>query len=66
MLKNIADKYLPAEVIDRTKAYFPVPPLRFIEGEVLTLIQDTLRSKKCIERGLYNRETVDKMLKKPE
>ena len=42
MLKDASRALLPAEVIDRTKGYFPVPGIRHLDGEVLDMVRDAL------------------------
>ena len=65
-LKKISRGMVPDSVIDRPKGYFPVPALKFVRGEFLEFMQDTLNSQKCRERGLYQRSYVDKLLAKPD
>jgi asparagine synthase (glutamine-hydrolysing) len=65
-LKKISRGVVPDSVIDRPKGYFPVPALKFVRGEFLEFMQDTLNSQKCRERGLYQRSYVDKLLAKPD
>jgi asparagine synthase (glutamine-hydrolysing) len=45
VLKEAARKVIPHEVIDRPKGYFPVPALKYIEGEYLDMARDTLTSQ---------------------
>ena len=66
VLKKISRGLIPDSVIDRPKGYFPVPALKFVRGEFLEFMQDILNSQKCIERGIYQRSYVDKLLAKPE
>ena len=66
VLKKIARGRIPDSVIDRPKGYFPVPALKFVRGEFLEFMQDILNSQKCIERGIYQRPYIDKLLAKPE
>ncbi len=66
VLKKIARGLVPDSVIDRPKGYFPVPALKFVRGEFLDFMRDILNSQPCRERGLYQRNYVDKLLKKPE
>ncbi|MBV8965213.1 MAG: N-acetylglutaminylglutamine amidotransferase, partial [Mycobacteriaceae bacterium] len=40
VLKDASRSLLPAEVIDRTKGYFPVPGIRHLDGQVLDLVRD--------------------------
>src|SRR5205085_10564677 len=44
ILKQAARKFLPAEVIDRPKGYFPVPSLRYLRGPFLSYVRDILNS----------------------
>jgi len=66
VLKKISRGIVPDSVIDRPKGYFPVPALKFVRGEFLEFMQDILNSQKCRERGVYQRQYVEKLLKKPE
>ncbi|MDH5378086.1 MAG: N-acetylglutaminylglutamine amidotransferase, partial [Gammaproteobacteria bacterium] len=66
ILKEISRPLLPAGVIDRPKGYFPMPALKYVRGEFLDFMRDILNSQACKERGLYNRDYVDLLLKEPE
>jgi asparagine synthase (glutamine-hydrolysing) len=66
ILKDIARTYLPANVIDRKKGYFPMPVLKYIKGEFLEYIRDALDSQAARERGLFNRKSIDAMLSDPD
>jgi len=65
-LKKISRGRVPDSVIDRKKGYFPVPALKFVRGEFLEFMQDTLLSQACRERGLYQSSYVEKLLAKPD
>jgi len=65
VLKDASRKLLPAEVIDRTKGYFPVPGIRHLRGEVLDMVRDALTNDAAGRRGLYRAETVEALLAKP-
>ena len=65
ILKNIADKILPRDVIARQKGYFPMPALKYVRGEFYDFIYDILCSNKCYNRNLYNRPYIEKLLKEP-
>jgi asparagine synthase (glutamine-hydrolysing) len=65
VLKEASRALLPAEVIDRTKGYFPVPGIRHIEGEVFDLVRDALTNQAARNRGLYRRETLKTLLDRP-
>ena len=53
ILKDVARRVIPAEVIDRPKGYFPVPALKYIQGPYLDLVRDALTSQRAKERGLF-------------
>ncbi|MCV6638197.1 N-acetylglutaminylglutamine amidotransferase [Candidatus Albibeggiatoa sp. nov. NOAA] len=65
-LKAIARDLLPASVIDRPKGYFPMPALKYVRGEFLQFMQETLDSTACHQRGLFQRDYVNKLLAQPE
>jgi asparagine synthase (glutamine-hydrolysing) len=65
ILKEAARKVIPSEVIDRSKGYFPVPALKYIEGPYLELVQDVLTNETARNRKLYKREYIDKLLASP-
>jgi asparagine synthase (glutamine-hydrolysing) len=65
-LKRIARGLLPDAVIDRPKGYFPVPALKYVRGDFLRLMLDTLNSRACHERGLFQRSYVERLVAKPE
>src|SRR5882757_3092728 len=66
ILKQAARKFLPAEVIDRPKGYFPVPSLRYLRGPFLSYVRDILNSSQARSRGLYRSQFVEHMLQNPE
>ncbi len=66
VLKDVARKVVPAEVIDRPKGYFPVPALKYIEGPVWDLVNDALRSQVARERGLFQEDYVETLLANPK
>jgi asparagine synthase (glutamine-hydrolysing) len=65
-LKIIARGLVPDAVIDRPKAYFPVPALKFVRGQFLAFMRDLLNSRACRERGLYREDYVQSILDDPE
>ncbi len=65
VLKDVARKVLPREVIDRPKGYFPVPVLKYLQGPYLEYVEDTLNSQAARERGIFDRGYVDKLLASP-
>jgi asparagine synthase (glutamine-hydrolysing) len=64
-LKAIARGLIPDSVIDRPKGYFPVPAFKYPQGVFLDFMRGVLDSEACRQRGLFRRETVDKLLAAP-
>jgi asparagine synthase (glutamine-hydrolysing) len=65
VLKDIARRVIPHEVIDRPKGYFPVPPLIHLEGPYVDLLRDALTSVAAKERGLFREDHVRGLLASP-
>ncbi|WP_028048968.1 N-acetylglutaminylglutamine amidotransferase [Cellulomonas sp. URHD0024] len=65
VLKSIARRLLPPELVDRPKGYFPVPAVTHLDGPVLELVRDVLTSPTARERGLYRSAYVDDLLAQP-
>jgi asparagine synthase (glutamine-hydrolysing) len=66
LLKKIARGLIPDAVIDRPKGYFPMPALKYVRGEFLTYMQDTLNSQACRERGVFARGYIELLLNAPD
>jgi asparagine synthase (glutamine-hydrolysing) len=66
VLKEAAREVIPADVIDRPKGYFPVPALKYIEGDTLDYVRGVLDDRRARERGLFDRSYVDTLLAEPE
>lgn len=66
ILKQVARNFVPADVIDRPKGYFPVPSLRHLRGPFLSYVRDILTSDRARTRGLYRGDFIEHMLQNPE
>jgi asparagine synthase (glutamine-hydrolysing) len=66
VLKQISRGLLPDKVIDRSKAYFPMPALKYVRGDFLNFMKEILSSPEAKQRGLFNPGYVDKLLDNPE
>ncbi|MBC8493699.1 MAG: N-acetylglutaminylglutamine amidotransferase [Candidatus Thioglobus sp.] len=65
-LKQISRGLLPDSVIDRKKGYFPMPALKYVQGEFLEFMSDILTSSACINRGVFDQAFVQKVINQPE
>jgi asparagine synthase (glutamine-hydrolysing) len=66
VLKEAARRIIPHEVIDRPKGYFPVPALKFIQGNVLDFVNNILNQSAARKRNIFRRQYIDKLLEDPE
>ncbi len=64
-LKKISEEYLNNDIIYRDKFYFPVPPLKILKDKFYNYCKDILTSESALDRGLYNREYINKLIKEP-
>lgn len=65
VLRKLAEKYLPANVINRKKMGFPVPLNAWTGGELSSFTRDILLAPDARSRGLYNEETLERFLAEP-
>ncbi len=63
ILKKVAEKYLPRELIYRPKAGFAGPVRQWISQDMNELIADRLSENKVKERGIFNPNEVTKLIK---
>lgn len=54
LLKKVAEKYLPREIIYRPKAPFGAPLRSWIRGELREMVDDCLSPKTLRRRGIYD------------
>ena len=65
VLKRVARRMLPREVIDRPKGYFPVPGLIHLEGKLLDRVLDALSSPEARSRDLFRAGYVADLVRRP-
>jgi len=58
LLKRLAERYLPRDVIYRRKVGFTVPLTRWFTGPWRGLIDDVLLADRCLDRGYYDPDVV--------
>lgn len=66
VLRDAARGLVPDAVIDRPKGYFPVPPVRHLDGALLGTVRDALTDPRARRRGLLRRDWVHRMLTAPD
>jgi len=66
VLKEVGRRIIPHEVIDRPKGYFPVPALKYLEGEYLDMAKDILAQETARSRGIFDPAYVDSLLDAPK
>ena len=66
VLKKISRGLLPDKVVDRSKAYFPMPALKYVRGEFLNFMKGILFCDAAKQRGLFNPAYVEKLMAEPE
>ncbi|HWU41603.1 MAG TPA: asparagine synthase C-terminal domain-containing protein, partial [Candidatus Acidoferrum sp.] len=62
ILKRAFKDLLPAEILDRPKMGFGVPIDHWLRHELRDLAYDTLLGPRCLQRGYFRRETVQRLL----
>ncbi len=65
LLREAARAILPSAIINRRKAYFPVPSLWSIRGSVLAFTRDVLTQPRARRRQLFRTGYVDNLLAAP-
>ncbi len=62
LLRQLAKKYLPAELINQPKRGFEIPLKNWIEGELKEIVFDYLESPQSLYRNYLDSGFVDKLL----
>ncbi|WP_366556721.1 N-acetylglutaminylglutamine amidotransferase [Aquibaculum sediminis] len=65
VLKEASRQVIPEAVIDRPKGYFPVPALKYLEGEALNFVRGVLDDPQARSRGLFREDYVQQLLQAP-
>ncbi len=65
VLKDVARRLVPHEVIDRKKGYFPVPALKYLSGPYLELVREALSAPAARQRGLFAPAYLDALFADP-
>lgn len=62
LLKRLAERYLPLDVINRRKVGFTVPLTRWFAGPLAGFLRDFLLSERALGRGYFRPEKVRQVL----
>jgi asparagine synthase (glutamine-hydrolysing) len=63
VLKRALANRIPEKILNRKKTGFPVPYESWIQGEMRNYVRDVLTDKRTLERGYFQREGVESILK---
>ncbi|CAN5366299.1 asparagine synthase (glutamine-hydrolyzing) [soil metagenome] len=63
LLKKVAAKLVPREVVYRRKMGFGVPVGNWFRGEMKNFVREVLLSEKCLNRGIAKREIIEKYVR---
>ncbi len=63
LLKKVAERLVPRDVIYRQKMGFGMPVAKWLRGEMSGLLDDTLLSKKFAGRGLFKPDAVTRLVR---
>jgi asparagine synthase (glutamine-hydrolysing) len=62
ILKKVAEKYIPNDVIYRPKAPFSAPMRGWLKEELSEMVSDILSEDSLKKRGIYNAQYVQKLI----
>jgi len=63
LLKQVARRLLPTEIIDRKKQGFPIPIERWLRKEAKPMMQDLLSTETIARRGLFDSSFVERLIR---
>lgn len=66
VLKEAARQVIPSAVIDRPKGYFPVPALKYLQGDFLGYARGLLDAPAARDRRLFQRDYIDMLYAAPD
>lgn len=63
LVKKVAEKYLPHDIVHRPKMGFPVPFDRWLKEDSAGMVGEILLDKRTTDRGYFNVSYIEKLLK---
>jgi asparagine synthase (glutamine-hydrolysing) len=62
LLRKVAARYLPREIVTRPKQGFGFPLGHWMRGDLRAFVSDRLRRSKLVDAGIFRHETVVRLL----
>lgn len=62
LLKEVAHKYVPKEILDRPKQGFDIPIMKWIRKDMNWLIEDHLNPIRIKSQGIFNVKTIENIV----
>jgi asparagine synthase (glutamine-hydrolysing) len=66
LLKKVAERFLPAEIVHRKKQGFPIPVDRWLRQEANSMMHELLDPAELKERGMFDPSAVAKLIHRHE
>ncbi|WP_428236157.1 asparagine synthase (glutamine-hydrolyzing) [Gracilimonas sp.] len=66
LLKKVSEKYLPEDIIYRSKAPFSAPMRGWLKKELKEMVNDVLSYDAVKKRGIYNPEYINQLIERNE
>ncbi len=62
LLRGLAERYVPAAILDRPKQGFAIPLASWLQNELRPWLEEILLSPQAIERGFFSEMALRKMV----
>lgn len=62
LLRNVASRYMPQELIDRKKQGFGFPIARWLRGDLANFQRNLFKQSRFVELGLFNQSAIDRLV----
>ena len=62
LLRRLAARYLPGEILQRPKQGFAIPVGRWLQEDLRSWMEDLLLSSTSLERGYFNAAAIEHMI----
>jgi hypothetical protein len=62
LLRDVARRYLPREILDRPKQGFAIPLAGWLQKELKPMLHDVLEPARVQRRGLFNSDRITQMI----